>query len=101
MKKRDAKLLRELAETLPVLMYETREKHLVKGEDLIAQGRTHVGENDEIEVKPDDLILDEFPVRIAVNHYKALKNIFKKGGIAAMNMYCDIVHKNHVTTNSK
>lgn len=108
MKKKLVKELRRVAVELPDVMRNTKEKHLVKGSEMIAEGQFEI-DNPRylkafpnlhpkmIRVNPEAMYVQEMPVKIAINHQRKLKKMFKKMGENGVHAYVSAVMQ-HVST---
>jgi hypothetical protein len=70
------KLIKKIAERLPVVMEHTIEVHLLKGSEILEWGT--VNEIDGKPIDPEKEYRYNMPVQIAVNHYRRLKRAWKK-----------------------
>jgi hypothetical protein len=80
--------IRKRAESLPVIMTTSTEDHIVDGQTLLNQGHTHWGAE---EIVPWGEYKEKFPVKMAVNHYRRMRDAFDKHGIEGIKMYEDSV----------
>ncbi len=85
------KLLRELANKLPTVFYEVKEREEFTGQDLILCGQEKTSEG--IELDPDKIYLMPVPVKIAVNHYRRMRKKWSESGIEGVKMYVAMINK--------
>lgn len=87
MKKAIAKQIEKVAGTLPLIMRNTCERHIMTGEEVIAEMAFK-----EIEGKPvlpSERYMIRQPVQIAINHKRAMKKLYKKHGVIGVVAYRD------------
>jgi hypothetical protein len=80
------KQLRELAKGMPIVIRNTHEKHIYTKEELDEWGYV------DAEKLPDGRYLFNYPVQIAVNHYRALKKAWQKNGFKGASDYIDRIN---------
>lgn len=85
--KEDEKLLRAYADKLPCVMENTVEFHRLKGSEIIEMGYVV---KDGVNIEPKKTYEWAMPVKIAVNHYRRLKNAWLKQREKGVN---DYLHK--------
>lgn len=78
------KLLKAIAEGLPVEQYVVRDYAKVSGEDLLLSGQKEV-EGQEIE--KDKIYFQCIPAFHCANHYRRLKKAYDKGGFWHVQIY--------------
>jgi hypothetical protein len=93
MKKKIAKQLGQIAETLPTVTMLTHEKHLMKGEDMIINGQTEL--KDGKPIIAGKAYINPMPVIMEVNHKRRMKKLYKKFGPGVIPNYIKAV-ENHV-----
>lgn len=81
--KKTSEQLMFLAKKLPLVMVNTHEKHIMTKEELDEMG--YVG----AEELPDGTYLYKAPVQIAKNHYRCMRNRFRKHGMPGLEKYID------------
>lgn len=84
-KKKFKKMLKQLVDTMPVVTKLVHEDHIVKGDELIAQGHFEIKSG--LRVDPDKTYKQPMPVIMARNHEKRLKKIYKKHGRDGISSY--------------
>lgn len=89
-KKKTAANLQMIADSMPVIMRNTIEYHMVKGSDLIAQGHT---EEDGVAIDTEVNYKQDMPVKIALNHKNNLKTWFASHGLLGIQIYCTNVKR--------
>jgi hypothetical protein len=83
-KKKFKKMLKQLINTMPIIMEQTHEDHVVDGTDLLAQGHF---ENGSKKIEADKQYVQPMPVLIARNHENRLKSLYKKHGRDGITSY--------------
>jgi hypothetical protein len=73
--------LRDIAAAMPMVIQNTHEKHIYTQEELEEWGYV------DAEKLPNGKYLYKYPVQIAINHYRALKKAWKKGGFEHCKRY--------------
>ena len=79
--KQTQKQLKGIAESMPMVLQNTHEKHFMTKEELDEMG--YVG----AEKMKDGTYVYPAPVQIAFNHYRALKKAWLKGGVKSCKQY--------------
>lgn len=90
MKKTTLKNIEFLAASMPVVMKQSNEYHLVMGSELIAQGDT---ERDGKKIIAEQQYKQSMPVMIEVNHKRAIRKILEKRGVRGVMAYCTAVKR--------
>ena len=88
-KKAQLKKFRKLANSMPVVLEHTCEKHVVKGAEL-ASDLNLLNRPAEVEGKPIDPekeYIKAMPVQIAMNHARRMKKAFQRAGEAGVDRY--------------
>jgi hypothetical protein len=80
------KQLRDLAKQMPLVIRNTHEKHIYTKEELDEWGYANAHK------LPDGTYVYNYPVQIAVNHYRALKKAWKKNGLKGASDYIDKIN---------
>lgn len=88
-KKKFKKMLQRLAETMPTIMEQTHEEHVVNGSELISQGHVDNGKGGKI--IPEKSYKQKMPVLIARNHINHLKRAYKSNGRDGVSSYVNEV----------
>lgn len=88
MKKAIVKQIAAISEKLPIVMRHSYERHLVTGQELLDSERTEVAGKP---IDPNAKYIDPFPVQIAINHKRAMKNLYKKHKAAGVNGYINAI----------
>lgn len=63
------------------------EKHFMKGSELIEWGITEDPQDPTKKINPDQRYIYNQPVQQDINHYRRLKEAFKKNGKGGVNHY--------------
>lgn len=90
MKKTTLKNIEFLAASMPVVMKQTNEYHLVMGSELIDQGDT---QRDGKKIVPEQMYKQSMPVMIEVNHKRAIRKLLEKRGLRGVMAYCTAVKR--------
>lgn len=88
--RKEMKLLRKLADTLPKTYYEASEVHRMKGSEILANKEIDVSKI-KGPIKPDGIYMVSVPTRHSVNHNNRLVTAFHNGGLAAVEQYANEV----------
>lgn len=83
-------LLDRLAELLPKVTVGSNEKHYVKGSEILEWGT--VTEIDGNPIDPEKTYLWRYPVITYANHFRRLKNSYKKKGIPGVQEYLEWIN---------
>lgn len=84
------KLLQQLAGLLPQVTINSNEKHWVKGSEILSWDT--IKEIEGKPINPDEKYLWRYPVISSANHYRRLKNRFKKNGIQGVQEYLEWIN---------
>lgn len=84
-------IINSLADQLPIVTETTYEEHWVDGAELIAQG--HYDLDNGSKVVAGIKYKQPFPVVIAFNHRRRLKEAYKKNGGSGMAGYIAYINK--------
>lgn len=79
-----------LADNLRPVNNETSEIHRLKGSDIIEFD--NITEMDGVKIDPEQYYMMRYPVMIFSNHYRRLKNAWKKRGREGVQDYLRYVH---------
>jgi hypothetical protein len=89
MKKKIVKQIEEVAGTLPLVMRNTCEKHIMTGKEMIEDlDWTKI---DGKPVLPSERYLVNQPVQIAINHKRKMKKLYQKYDVAGVHGYINAV----------
>jgi hypothetical protein len=84
-------LLKKLSTMLPIVTIHSSEKHLLKGSEIL-EWET-VTEIDGKPIVAEKTYLWTYPVITSANHYRRLKNRFKKDGIPGVQQYLEWINQ--------
>jgi len=85
------KLLKQLAGMLPQVTVYTKEIHLVKGAEILSWGT--ITQIDGVPINPDKTYRWHYPVITAANHFRRMKERYKKNGIEGIENYLQWLNK--------
>lgn len=88
--RKEMKLLKDLAATLPKTYYEASEVHRMKGSVILANKDIDVSKL-KGPIKPDSIYEVNVPTKHLVNHNNRLVTAFHNGGLAAVEQYANEV----------
>jgi hypothetical protein len=84
------KLILQLAGLLPQVTINSHEKHWVMGSEILSWNT--VTEVEGKPINPDKKYLWRYPVISSANHYRRLKNRYKKKGIEGVQEYLEWIN---------